>query len=126
MTVGAVHYGTTWQRVVANTRPNSAAANACWVWVGSNRCRYGYSRMNVYVPGLGRAVKLTAHIVSWLLAQLGETTANDLYLAYQEVRHSKLELDHLCSEPSCVCPDHVEPCTHRENCQRREQRKVGR
>ena len=26
-----------------------------------------------------------------------------------------LELDHLCRNPSCVRPDHLEPVTHREN-----------
>jgi len=26
-----------------------------------------------------------------------------------------LELDHLCREPACVRPDHLEPVTHREN-----------
>lgn len=29
-----------------------------------------------------------------------------------------LALDHLCRNPSCVNPDHLEPVTHRENLQR--------
>ena len=29
-----------------------------------------------------------------------------------------LELDHLCRNPKCVNPDHLEPVTHRENCRR--------
>ena len=26
-----------------------------------------------------------------------------------------MELDHTCNNPPCVCPDHLEPVTHREN-----------
>jgi hypothetical protein len=29
-----------------------------------------------------------------------------------------LELDHLCRNPRCVNPDHLEPVTHQENCKR--------
>lgn len=29
-----------------------------------------------------------------------------------------LELDHLCRNPRCVNPEHLEPVTHRENCLR--------
>jgi hypothetical protein len=29
-----------------------------------------------------------------------------------------LELDHLCKNPNCVRPDHLEPVTHRENVRR--------
>ena len=31
-----------------------------------------------------------------------------------------LELDHLCRQPSCVNPDHLEPVTHAENVRRGE------
>ncbi|MEE8234211.1 MAG: HNH endonuclease signature motif containing protein [Gammaproteobacteria bacterium] len=31
-----------------------------------------------------------------------------------------LELDHLCRVRNCVNPQHVEPVTHKENCQRGE------
>jgi hypothetical protein len=29
-----------------------------------------------------------------------------------------MELDHLCRQRDCIHPDHLEPVSHRENCQR--------
>lgn len=34
-----------------------------------------------------------------------------------------LELDHLCNNPACVRPDHLEPVTHQENMRRRFERR---
>jgi hypothetical protein len=35
-----------------------------------------------------------------------------------------MELDHLCRNPSCVNPDHLEPVTHRENVRRGKSAKL--
>ena len=40
---------------------------------------------------------------------------DELYLAYLEFRASGLQLDHLCSEPACRRPSHLNPCTQSEN-----------
>lgn len=55
--------------------------------------------------GYGHFQKLRAHRVSW------------------ERRNGRpipdgLEIDHLCSNPPCVNPDHLEPVTHGENMRR--------
>jgi hypothetical protein len=115
-------YCSPYARLVANVTESAGC------WIGNDpRCRFGYQRLNFYVPGLAKAVKLTAHIATWLLVEAeaegaGIVTADELYLAYAEFRASGLELDHTCVEPSCRNPIHLEPVTHTENMQRMRDR----
>ena len=37
------------------------------------------------------------------------------YVHFKGLIPEELELDHLCRNPSCVNPEHLEPVTHREN-----------
>ena len=69
----------------------------CWLW--TRTCdRLGYGRMQF--PG-----KLVlAHRAS--------------YEAHVGPIPEGLELDHLCMNPPCVNPDHLEPVTHQENMRR--------
>lgn len=39
------------------------------------------------------------------------------YLVFRDISHN-LELDHLCRNPSCCNPEHLEPVTHAENVRR--------
>lgn len=111
-------------RIVANTQPTADWSGACWQFTGRKRCRFGYGRMNFWVPGLGKAVPLTVHIVSWICLQVDETLSPDeLYLAYLEVRHSGLELDHMCVNPGCANPEHLQPLTPKQNIALRDQRR---
>lgn len=116
-------YSSPYARLVANV----VEFEGCWIGADRTRCRFGYQRANFYVPGLAGAVKLTAHIATWLLAEAEAAgasivTADELYLAYVEFRASGLELDHTCVEPSCRNPAHLEPVTHTENMQRMRDR----
>lgn len=74
--------------------PNSG----CWLWTASvvKRGEYGHFSVN----GRMRA----AHIVA--------------FEALVGVIPVGLELDHLCRTPLCCNPAHVDPVTHRVNCQR--------
>lgn len=70
----------------------------CWVWMRA-RNNHGYGQI-----GHDRKV-VYAHRVSW------------------ELHHGRpvpdgKELDHLCRNPPCVNPSHLEAVTHRENCLR--------
>lgn len=69
----------------------------CWPWLASKR-EFGYGQFR-----LGETMAL-AHRVAYelLIGQIPDG----------------LELDHLCRNPSCVNPAHLEPVTHRENCLR--------
>lgn len=68
----------------------------CWVWSGWKKGLYG--QFEVY----GRA--MPAHRVAYL--DMGNKIAD------------AMELDHLCRNPICVRPEHLEPVTHGENIRR--------
>lgn len=69
----------------------------CWIWTGSlNRLGYGQFRVGNKI--------MRAHRI-----------------AFQEINGpipEGLTLDHLCRNPACVRPDHLEPVTMRENIRR--------
>lgn len=67
-------------------------ATSCWIWTGS-RNRQGYGQLGVN----GKYVR--AH--RWAYEQLRAPIDPDW-----------LHIDHLCSNPPCVNPWHMEPVTH--------------
>lgn len=74
----------------------------CWEWAGAKDPR-GYGRVGIGPRKGGTAL---VHRV-----------------VYQQVNgpvEDGLELDHLCRNPSCANPAHLEPVTHRENVRRGE------
>ena len=80
-----------WERV--HPEPNSG----CWIWLKALN-QAGYGHMTV------RNKQVGAHRIS--------------YMAFKgEIPHG-LELDHLCRNPSCVNPDHLEPVTRKVNVRR--------
>jgi hypothetical protein len=108
-----------WHRLVANTaEPENA--QACWCWAGAHDPG-AYGRLNVYVPGLATVRAVRAHVAAYVWVAFGCRDADDLWLGYQELRASGLELDHLCRNPECINPDHLDPVTPAVNCQRRSQ-----
>ena len=67
----------------------------CWIWTGAlKNKRYG----SISVEGKSRLV----HVVAYEL--------------YKGKCSDDLDLDHLCKEPTCFNPDHLEPVAHAENC----------
>lgn len=66
----------------------------CWEWLGG-RGNHGHGYLRI-----ARATTM-AHRYAWELL-VGPIPDG-------------LELDHLCRNPPCVNPDHLEPVTHREN-----------
>lgn len=70
---------------------------SCWEWTGLKNVR-GYGRINV------AGTMQLAHRAT--------------YSALRGPIPEGLELDHLCRNPSCVNPDHLEPVTHAENVRR--------
>jgi hypothetical protein len=71
--------------------------NGCWVWQAS-RTSHGYGRVSV------RGRVMVAH--------------RAMYEKYIGPVPDGLELDHLCRNPPCCNPAHMEPVTHAENMQR--------
>lgn len=93
------------QAVLQRFAAKVEVTGGCWLWIGA-RTRTGYGNFNA---GAGRTV--LAHRFAY------------------EVRFGPigrgLVVDHLCSHPSCVNPDHLEAVTYEENAERsRDRRKV--
>ena len=69
------------------------ADNGCWLWTDYKL--KGYGRFNI------NQVTVLAHRAMY------ETLVGPI--------PQGMQLDHLCRNPSCVNPDHLEPVTNREN-----------
>jgi hypothetical protein len=86
------------ERFWSYVRP--AEALECWEWTGA-RNQFGYGQI-----GRGRDNLLVAHRASWEMLR-GEIPDG-------------LQLDHLCRNPPCVNPWHLDPVTQRVNLLRGE------
>jgi hypothetical protein len=75
-------------------RVNFEGPNGCWVW-DAPCAPHGYGHFYL------NRKKMLAHRAAWELA-VGQIPQG-------------LTLDHLCRNPSCICPDHLEAVTQREN-----------
>lgn len=83
------------QRIAARV---IASASGCWLWQG-HLDRHGYGTICIDGRTSG------AHRVA--------------YAAWRGPIPVGLEIDHLCREPRCVNPEHLEPVTRLENMRRR-------
>lgn len=88
---------TTSQRRHASPVGYIVLENGCWEWTGA-RDPHGYGRWGVD----GKMV----------------LTHRWMYELHIGKIPSGFELDHLCRNPPCLNPDHLEPVSHRENCLR--------
>lgn len=81
--------------------------DTCWLWTGCLEVSgYGKAARN---PAVGSTQK--AHRIAYVLV-VGPIPEG-------------LELDHLCEQPSCVNPDHLEPVTGAENHRRKALRQTA-
>ena len=74
--------------------------DSCWLWTGG-KTTLGYGVMGVGSKSGGDYRHVMAYRFGYE-AMIGPIPKG-------------LELDHLCRNPSCVNPAHLEPVTHREN-----------
>lgn len=110
-------YLTIYDRLVANTH-EPENGQSCWLWSGK-RGGGQYGRVNIYVPGIAATVTMQAHLALYLCVHSDAMTPDELFLAWQEIKHSGLEIDHCCYQAHCINPDHLEAVTPSENCARR-------
>ena len=79
--------------------------SGCWLWTGA-KTGSGYGQISRQGPG-------------WRKTHLAHR------LAYEELVGpipGDKEIDHLCCNPVCVNPNHLEPVTHAENLRRMTER----
>lgn len=72
--------------------------HSCWEWIGAKN-NHGYGQIGIYKKPLQYAHRWSYEF------HIGPIPLG-------------MSLDHLCRNPSCVRPEHLEPVTHRENCLR--------
>ena len=73
----------------------------CWIWKGA-KSKNGYGSVVAEIEGF--KVKTGAHRYSYYI-HVGKIPTG-------------MSLDHLCRNPICINPSHLEPVTHRENIMR--------
>lgn len=76
-----------WRKYVEKTE-------TCWIWMGAKQGR-GYGRFKV----ADKILLVHRWTYEWFVGPIPEG----------------LTIDHLCRNPSCVRPDHLEPVTREEN-----------
>lgn len=79
--------------------------NGCWIWIGSNNGQSGHGKFSIqHKPVQAHRISYE-HFIGRIL--------------------DGLEIDHLCRNPPCVNPTHLEPVTHKENLLRGNYKRAG-
>lgn len=94
------HYGRSPEPIIDERIDKSWEAghdSPCWKWLG-------------YVGNMGYG-QIGIHRISYLVHRV-------VYERERGPVPEGLELDHLCRNPRCCNPEHLEPVTHRENSRR--------
>lgn len=78
------------------TIENRGYSTPCWVWRGAKAKGYGRASVG------GRKVVAHRAVYEEVIGPIADG----------------MRLDHLCEQPACVNPEHMEPVTHTENCRR--------
>ena len=89
-----------WARVNKNG-PIHPEMGQCWLWTGAKQKGYGVAVVSVCANPEGKSRNRKAHRMAYELL-CGPIPEG-------------LQLDHLCRNPSCVNPSHLEPVTCKEN-----------
>lgn len=94
-----------WLKVDKNGPIIRSDLGPCWTWLGA-KGHHGYGRFRV-----------------------GDKTVSAHRFAYEILVGpipAGLEPDHLCRNPACVNPGHLEPVTHQMNNQRGDKQNLGK
>jgi hypothetical protein len=95
------------ERLIAN----SVVEDGCWVWIGrrggGRRGEYGH--VNVRVNGKHKTLK--AHRLA--------------YVVFKGEIPNGMTVDHKCTNPLCINPDHLDLVTGERNTQLRDERRAA-
>jgi HNH endonuclease len=103
-------FSSLFSRIVANST-ESENPNGCWKWTGLVKARY--PRLNIRTPD-GAHRQIRAHRAVAVLMEIGAEVEHfwDLYYLYSV---AEFEGDHICGNPLCVMPDHIQLLTKDEH-----------
>jgi len=88
-----------WERF--RTKFSPEPNTGCWLWYGATGNNLGYGRFRADAQSTGMAHRFS---YEYWVGPIPEGT----------------HIDHLCRQPACVNPDHLEPVVPRENTRRGE------
>ena len=97
---------TTFEERFWNRVDKGAGPDACWPWTGGTTAK-GHGIAKCPPERLGGGAGTTAHRIAYMLL-VGPIPDG-------------MHLDHLCRNPPCCNPAHLEPVTHAENLRRGRQ-----
>ncbi len=95
-------YPSLWDRLIANcwVIEDEGEEDSCWLWLGALTPN-GYPKISIRNPKTKKSETKHAHRI--ILQELGIKIPEGFVV------------DHLCENPSCINPSHLEPVTQSEN-----------
>lgn len=109
-------YSTLFTRLLKNTTTSEEEnEGGCWLWTGMVKARY--PRVNIRNDE-NEHKQIRPNRAMLVLMEVGSETEH-FWQLYKLYSLAELEADHICWQPMCVNPDHLQWLTSEDNRNRR-------